>query len=109
MNSTQSEQDEKVKSLKAGNRSGKVDDDVGNNEDENNDEGSDDGNNKDDVANGDSGVVNGAAKKKKKKKSKKKPKATGQTNPPSIPIGKLFPDENFPIGEIQDYPKAMDK
>lgn len=65
---------------------------------------------------GENGAVNGAAtgaKKKKKKKPKSKSSNSGstgskQTVPPSIPIGDLFPDENFPIGEIQDYPKEND-
>ncbi|OWY97399.1 Methionine aminopeptidase, partial [Phytophthora megakarya] len=72
-------------------------------------------------------ATEGAKTKKKKKKSKKKKsKATGagskvppfcgvsgftdsyvgvgQTEPPTIPIEKLFPDGNFPVGEIQDHP-----
>ena len=65
-------------------------------------------------------------KKKKKKKSKKKKSmavagsklppfrgvsgftdsyvAVGQTEPPTIPIEKLFPDGHYPEGEIQDHP-----
>lgn len=31
-----------------------------------------------------------------------------QTDPPSIPIVQLYPDENYPIGEIQDYPVVND-
>ena len=27
----------------------------------------------------------------------------GQTEPPTIPIAKLFPNHNFPIGELQEY------
>ncbi|KAH0918972.1 hypothetical protein HID58_026632, partial [Brassica napus] len=41
-----------------------------------------------------------AKKKKKKNKSKKKPQ---QTDPPSIPLVKLFPSGEFPEGEIQQY------
>ncbi|XP_065674453.1 uncharacterized protein LOC100199352 isoform X2 [Hydra vulgaris] len=48
--------------------------------------------------------------KKNKKKKKKKPantisseKKSVQTNPPSIPITQLFPCEDYPIGEIQNY------
>ena len=26
-----------------------------------------------------------------------------QTDPPSIPVTELFPDKNFPEGEIQEY------
>lgn len=57
-------------------------------------------------------------KKKKRKKNKKKGGAAGgaaaapgsgkQTNPPSIPIIELFPDGDFPIGEIQEYPVNKD-
>ncbi|RWS22763.1 methionine aminopeptidase 2-like protein, partial [Leptotrombidium deliense] len=59
-------------------------------------------------------------KKKKKKKPKSSANATTaqenvaqndksakqQTNPPSIPIHQLFPDGNFPIGQIMDYPSV---
>ena len=67
----------------------------------------------------------GEAKKKKKKRSKKKKKPTGtgskeplsrllggftdsyvrygQTEPPTIPVSKLFKADAFPVGEIQDY------
>ncbi|GER42808.1 methionine aminopeptidase 2 [Striga asiatica] len=46
-----------------------------------------------------------AAKKKKKKKSKtkKKKEPLQQTDPPSIPVGELFPSGEFPEGEIQQY------
>uniref|UniRef100_A0A1B0CYD4 Methionine aminopeptidase 2 n=1 Tax=Phlebotomus papatasi TaxID=29031 RepID=A0A1B0CYD4_PHLPP len=49
----------------------------------------------------------GDAEKKKKKKNKKKG-ANGQTDPPSIPIAKLFPDGNFPEGEIMHHPTVAD-
>ncbi|XP_044577376.1 methionine aminopeptidase 2 [Cotesia glomerata] len=45
--------------------------------------------------------------KKKKKKRKPRGKQGGgkqQTDPPSIPIGDLYPDGNFPIGQIMDHP-----
>ncbi|RUS34412.1 LOW QUALITY PROTEIN: methionine aminopeptidase-like protein [Jimgerdemannia flammicorona] len=46
-------------------------------------------------------------KKKKKKSSKKKTGGAGgsmsQTEPPSIPVSKLFPNEVYPEGEIQQY------
>lgn len=46
--------------------------------------------------------------KKKKKRNRKKGGGaagkSGQTDPPSIPIVDLFPDQVFPIGEILDYP-----
>ncbi|POM77414.1 Methionine aminopeptidase, type II, partial [Phytophthora palmivora] len=70
-------------------------------------------------------ATEGSKSKKKKKKSKKKKNKTagsklppfrgvsgftdsyvgvGQTEPPTIPIEKLFPDGKFPVGEIQDHP-----
>lgn len=52
----------------------------------------------------------------KKKKKKKKPKsgvptnvsvgAKVQTVPPSVPISELFPDGNYPLGQICDYPNV---
>jgi methionyl aminopeptidase len=61
----------------------------------------------------------GDKKKKKRKKNKKKvvpgigtPTGTAgigkQTSPPSIAIVDLYPDGNFPIGEIQEYPVSQD-
>ncbi|XP_015521706.2 methionine aminopeptidase 2 [Neodiprion pinetum] len=47
--------------------------------------------------------------KKKKKKRKPRGKAGGikqQTDPPTVPISDLFPDGNFPIGEIMVHPPA---
>lgn len=58
-----------------------------------------------------------ADKKKKKKKNKSKSKGKSgetkvvdgqQTNPPSIPIAKLYPDGNYPEGEIQMHPTFTD-
>lgn len=66
----------------------------------------------------------GGKRRKKKKKKSKNAKATGcksppfrgvsgftdsyiavgQTEPPSIPVAKLFPNGKFPVGEIQDHP-----
>uniref|UniRef100_A0A7S1ETW5 Methionine aminopeptidase 2 n=1 Tax=Timspurckia oligopyrenoides TaxID=708627 RepID=A0A7S1ETW5_9RHOD len=48
----------------------------------------------------------GGGKKKKKRKSKKKKSASAalvQTDPPSIPVAKWFPNGKFPPGEIQEY------
>lgn len=42
-------------------------------------------------------------KKKKKKKSKKKKVAAEQSEPPRVGLSKLFPDGNYPEGELQDY------
>lgn len=56
-----------------------------------------------------------AAKKKKKKKNKNKNKGKaadkktgGQTHPPSRPIVELFPDGNYPEGEILKHPTFTD-
>ncbi|VDN19705.1 unnamed protein product [Dibothriocephalus latus] len=43
----------------------------------------------------------------KKKKSKKKG-SLKQTDPPSIPVGQLFPNRDFPIGEISEYKLGTD-
>ncbi|KAL4226349.1 Methionine aminopeptidase 2 [Mactra antiquata] len=45
-------------------------------------------------------------KKKKKKKKKKGGSAKQQTVPPSIPVIELYPDGNFPEGEIMEHPIA---
>lgn len=47
-------------------------------------------------------VCVGEAKKKKKKKKPKKKKAA-QSEPPRIGLTKLFPDGNYPEGELQEY------
>ncbi|XP_052780976.1 methionine aminopeptidase 2-like [Mya arenaria] len=45
-------------------------------------------------------------KKKKKKKKKKGGGLKQQTDPPSIAVAELFPDGNFPEGEVLDHPIA---
>ncbi|CAL1694175.1 unnamed protein product [Somion occarium] len=45
----------------------------------------------------------GEASKKKKKKKKSKKKKLTQSDPPRVGITKLFPDGNFPEGELQEY------
>ncbi|ESO88850.1 hypothetical protein LOTGIDRAFT_179055 [Lottia gigantea] len=48
---------------------------------------------------------------KKKKKNKKKKGGNGpvkQTTPPSIPISELFPNGNYPEGEVCEYPVVQD-
>ncbi|CDO73088.1 hypothetical protein BN946_scf185007.g142 [Trametes cinnabarina] len=45
----------------------------------------------------------GEGKKKKKKKKKSKKKKMEQTEPPTIGLSKLFPDGNYPQGELQEY------
>ncbi|XP_077980177.1 methionine aminopeptidase 2-like [Glandiceps talaboti] len=41
---------------------------------------------------------------KKKKKKKKKGGLKQQSDPPTIPISDLFPDGNFPVGQIMQHP-----
>ncbi|XP_041976582.1 methionine aminopeptidase 2 [Aricia agestis] len=43
---------------------------------------------------------------KKKKKNKKGGKGVQQTDPPTIPIAELFPDGNFPEGQIMEHGPA---
>ncbi|BDD56372.1 Methionine aminopeptidase 2 [Monascus purpureus] len=45
----------------------------------------------------------GAAKKKKKRKPKKKKSPKVQTSPPRVPVADLFPNHQFPEGEIVEY------
>jgi methionyl aminopeptidase len=48
---------------------------------------------------------------KKKKKNKKKKKVSNgpvkmqgiQSEPPTVPVSKLFPNNIYPVGEIQEY------
>ncbi|DAZ98064.1 TPA: LOW QUALITY PROTEIN: hypothetical protein N0F65_001939 [Lagenidium giganteum] len=77
--------------------------------------------------NGDAGAAGASKKKKKKKRSKKKSAGNktkgsklppfrgvtgftdsyvecGQTEPPTIPVAKLFAAGSFPVGEIQEHP-----
>ncbi|KAL4873151.1 hypothetical protein BDV12DRAFT_182409 [Aspergillus spectabilis] len=51
------------------------------------------------------GAANGAAKKKKKRKPKKKKKggAKVQSSPPRVPVSNLFPNGQYPEGEIVEY------
>ena len=43
-----------------------------------------------------------------KKKGGKTDSGSRQTNPPSIPITELFPNKNYPIGQIMEYPTFND-
>ncbi|KZV87996.1 methionine aminopeptidase 2-like protein [Exidia glandulosa HHB12029] len=65
----------------------------------------DDGDEEEVAANGDGAAAGGAAKKKKKKKKPKKKAGAGakQSEPPRVPVTKLFPSGVFPEGEIQEY------
>eukprot|EP00088_Acartia_fossae_P062271 TRINITY_DN750_c0_g1_i1.p1 TRINITY_DN750_c0_g1~~TRINITY_DN750_c0_g1_i1.p1 ORF type:complete len:470 (-),score=123.09 TRINITY_DN750_c0_g1_i1:594-2003(-) len=70
-----------------------------------------------DPVNGESTVA-GEEKAVKKKKPKKKKNVDGgagsgagtktQTEPPTVPICELFPDGNFPVGQIMEHPIAND-
>lgn len=53
-------------------------------------------------------AAEGEDKKKKKKKNKSKAKVAGkeQTNPPTVPISDLYPDSNFPEGQIMEHGPA---
>jgi len=44
----------------------------------------------------------------KKKKNKKKKSGKTQTDPPTIPISELFPNGNFPEGQIMEHPISAD-
>ncbi|XP_005099333.1 methionine aminopeptidase 2 [Aplysia californica] len=71
-----------------------------------------------DEAEGDAAEEAGGENKKKKKRNRKKKGAAGdgsaasgakqQTVPPSIPIAELFPEGNYPEGEICEYPTDKD-
>ncbi|KAG0140800.1 hypothetical protein CROQUDRAFT_664703 [Cronartium quercuum f. sp. fusiforme G11] len=69
----------------------------GNEEDEEDDDGAED----------DGIGTAGVEKKKKKKKKPKKKKTNGasvqQTSPPTIPISKMFPKGDYPVGETSAY------
>ena len=85
---------------------------------EDEEEGDGDDDDADDAA-GEGGAAAGTGGKKKKKKksgaAKKKAKAaaarnasahTGQSEPPRIGLSKLFPNGQYPIGEIQQYDES---
>ncbi|KAL4956583.1 methionine aminopeptidase [Aspergillus filifer] len=59
----------------------------------------------DDANAGAEGAATGAAKKKKKRKTKKKKKggAKVQSSPPRVPVSNLFPNGQYPEGEICEY------
>ncbi|KAK8102135.1 peptidase M24A- methionine aminopeptidase [Apiospora sp. TS-2023a] len=72
------------------------------NGDEQNSGGEDSDDDGDDAA---AGTADGAKKKKnKKRKPRKKKKApTAQTDPPSVLISTLFPNNSYPAGQLEDY------
>lgn len=54
-------------------------------------------------ANGADGATGAAKKKKKRKPKKKKKNPTAQTEPPSVKLSHLFPNNTYPKGEEVDY------
>ncbi|XP_969150.2 methionine aminopeptidase 2 [Tribolium castaneum] len=60
------------------------------------------------IEEGQNGAQDGEGEKKKKKRNRKKGGKLAQTDPPTVPIVDLFPDQVFPIGEIQEYPTKQD-
>ncbi|VDK23846.1 unnamed protein product [Taenia asiatica] len=44
----------------------------------------------------------------KRRKSKKHCRSLKQTNPPTVPICQLYPNKNFPLGEIMEYTPLTD-
>ncbi|KAF9170853.1 Methionine aminopeptidase 2 [Mortierella sp. AD010] len=48
-------------------------------------------------------ATEGTASKKKKKKNNKKKKKVTQTEPPTVPMSKMFSNKIYPEGEITDY------
>lgn len=49
------------------------------------------------------GASEGAAKKKKKNKKKKKSGPKTQTEPPTVPVSKIYTTKVYPVGECHDY------
>ena len=70
-------------------------------------EGEEGGENGENGENGEGGE-NGAAAGAKKKKKKKKKGGLKQTDPPTVPLHKLFPGGVFPEGQLMDYTHAND-
>ncbi|KAG0297751.1 Methionine aminopeptidase 2 [Dissophora globulifera] len=64
--------------------------------------GEDDDDDDDDEADG-ANTTEATATKKKKKKSNKKKKKTAQTEPPTIPVSKIYGNKIYPEGELCDY------
>lgn len=54
-------------------------------------------------------TTTGAKKKRNKKKGANSTSGVPkQTNPPTIPVSQLYPDKNFPVGQILEYPPDAD-
>ncbi|EFW19966.1 methionyl aminopeptidase [Coccidioides posadasii str. Silveira] len=72
------------------------------NDDAENDESDEDKEDEQEVADG-AAAAGGKKKKKKPKKKKKKGTAKVQSDPPRVPLSTLFPNNNYPEGEIVEY------
>ncbi|EER26116.1 methionine aminopeptidase 2, putative [Coccidioides posadasii C735 delta SOWgp] len=72
------------------------------NDDAENDESDEDKEDEQEVADG-AAAAGGKKKKKKTKKKKKKGTAKVQSDPPRVPLSTLFPNNNYPEGEIVEY------
>ncbi|KAL4971665.1 MetAP 2-2 [Aspergillus desertorum] len=48
-----------------------------------------------------SAISNGNQKKKRKSKKRSKKKAAKQSSPPRVPLSQLFPQGDYPVGEVQ--------
>ena len=57
----------------------------------------------DNSAEGNEGDAAAAAKKKKKNKKKKKSGPKTQTEPPTVPVSKIYTTKVYPLGECHDY------
>lgn len=49
------------------------------------------------------GAASTAAKKKKKNKKKNKKGPKTQTEPPTVPVSKIYTNKVYPVGECHDY------
>lgn len=66
-------------------------------------DGDDDDEDDDDEEGGNNNASGTTATKKKKKKNNKKKKKISQTEPPTIPMTKMFPSKIYPEGEQCEY------
>lgn len=56
-----------------------------------------------DQATEDTGAGSETAAKKKKKNKKKKKGPKTQTEPPTVPVSKIYTNKVYPVGECHDY------
>lgn len=55
------------------------------------------------IENTEANDAEGAAKKKKKNKKKNKKGPKTQTEPPTVPVSKIYTNKVYPMGELHDY------